>query len=365
MPDTHEDISRRLFEAAWETPAYAPAPERTVTRARRRAALTISGATGALLVALVAIILAAGRAPQINDDQVGIDGTAEDPREYLVDATTGERTEFRELPRGAWLYEISPDGSRVAFVTNTIGRNQVWVMGVDGSDLRQITDDPYEATDPDWSDDGSKIVFVAFGGRTRRGLFVFDVESGRTSRVLLDANHLPKGGDAWNPEWSPGGDEILYYSTVPLGDAPPRAPGSTTQTRRQVRSVDVETGLVRVVTGGVHDDVWDATWSETGRITFIRARYMPSGESHLGLWMMRRDGSRRERLRPLIVDDAWSPSWSPDESRIAYAASSGGHSSIHILDLVTGEDRPVALGEYAQWIDADTLLVQEALPEHV
>ena len=32
MPeDTHEDVRRRLFEAAWDAPAFAPAPERTVS----------------------------------------------------------------------------------------------------------------------------------------------------------------------------------------------------------------------------------------------------------------------------------------------------------------------------------------------
>ena len=45
MPDTHEDIRRRLFDAAWDAPAYAPAAERTVARARRRAGTTIIGST--------------------------------------------------------------------------------------------------------------------------------------------------------------------------------------------------------------------------------------------------------------------------------------------------------------------------------
>ena len=45
MPeDTFQDIRERLFEAAWDAPTYPPAPERTVARARRRAARTIGGA---------------------------------------------------------------------------------------------------------------------------------------------------------------------------------------------------------------------------------------------------------------------------------------------------------------------------------
>jgi Tol biopolymer transport system component len=363
MPEeTHEDVRRRLFEAAWDAPTFAPAPERTIARARRRAALTISGGVAAMLAAAVAIVLAAGSVPLVDRDRTAIDGSEGDPREYLVNVTTGETTAFTELPRGAWLYEISPDGSQMTFVTDASGRNQVWMMDMDGSDLRQLTDDPYEAIDPDWSPSGSSIVFVGFGGKTTRGLFVVDVESGRTSHVRQDADPLPKGGDAWNPDWSPGGDEILYHSSMPLGDAPPRAPGWTTQTRGQVRSIDIETGRVSVVAGGLHVDVWDATWSDSGRIAFLQARFISSGEPTLALWVMNRDGSEEQMLRPLVVDDAWSPAWSPDERRVAYAVTSRGHSSIHVLDIATGEDRPIGTGEYAKWIDGDTLLVQETLP---
>jgi Tol biopolymer transport system component len=362
MPDTHEDIRRRLFEAAWETPTYAPAAERTILRARRRAGVTISGMAVALMTVAAAMVVSFGSAPLANRE-TGIDVLDEDPREYIVDVTTGERTEFGNLPSSAWLYDISPDGSKMTFVADTSGRSQVWVMDMDGTDLRQLSDDPYEAIDPDWSHDSSSIVFVGFGGSTKRGLFVVDVESGLVNRVYQDTSRLGKGGDVWNPEWSPGGDVILYHSSVVSGDAPlPGNPLQATSTIGQVRSVDSETGRVSVLTGGGQVDVWDATWSDDGRIAFIRARLPWSSDPNLGLWMMSGDGSGKEMLRSLVADGAWSPSWSPDNSRIAYTVSEGGHSSIHVLDVATGGVRAIAKGEYAKWLDADTLLVQETLP---
>ena len=154
MPDTHEDIRRRLFEAAWETPTYAPAAERTILRARRRAGVTISGMAVALMTVAAAMVVSFGSVPLANRE-TGIDVLDEDPREYIVDVTTGERTEFGNLPSSAWLYDISPDGSKMTFVADTSGRSQVWVMDMDGTDLRQLSDDPYEAIDPDWSHDSS------------------------------------------------------------------------------------------------------------------------------------------------------------------------------------------------------------------
>jgi hypothetical protein len=36
-----------------------------------------------------------------------------------------------------------------------------------------------------------------------------------------------------------------------------------------------------------------------------------------------------------------------------------------VFDLATGEDRQVSTGRYVDWVDDDTLLVQEFLPEHL
>jgi hypothetical protein len=54
----------------------------------------------------------------------------------------------------------------------------------------------------------------------------------------------------------------------------------------------------------------------------------------------------------------------PDGSRIAYTRIDGSDPRIHIFDLSTSQDRPIAPGEFAIWVDDDTLLVQEILPPY-
>ena len=357
MPDIHEDIRRRLFDAAWETPAYAPVPERTVARARRRAALTIGG--GAMLVVAVALAVfaLAGSPRPIQQDRTGRDVHDADPNESRVDTTTGDRSEFGALPAGAWLYDVSPDGSRIAFTMVTSGRNQVWIMGMDGTGLRQLTHDPYEAVDPDWSPDGARLVYVGFGRGDSRDLFVIDVEGGKPHKVATEPE------DPWNPRWSGDGSRILYWVSTET-DAPSGLSLATTSV--EVRSVVVATGRVRVLAGGrEHRGAWEGAWDEaSGRIAFVAARFtFGSGHADHSLWLMDGDGSRKEQLLSFgEVDNVSDTAWSPDGSQIAFVVFEHGRYLVHVFDLATGQDREVSTGRYIAWCDNDTLLVQEYLP---
>jgi Tol biopolymer transport system component len=357
MPeDTHEDIRRRLFEAAWEAPTFAPMPRRTIVRARRRAAFTIFGGAAAVVAAVAAIILTVGGVPLAEADKTGRDVPDDDPREYLVDVDTGEQTVYGTLPSGAWLYDISRDGSRVAFVAEAEGRNQVWIMNLDGSELRQLTHDPFEATDPAWSPDGSKIVYVGFGNGLSRELFVVDVATGDSARVMSEPE------DPQNPGWSPDASRILYWSWIEIDDP---LQVSVTTTTLEVRSVEIATRRVTVLAGGgLKNMAWDGAWSRSGRIAYMGG-VLTAMDDRIRLLLMDGDGSRKESQLTMVVNDAIAPSWSPDETRIAYLRTEEGAFYVHVLDLATGEDGRILAGEYAKWVDDDTLLVQETLPDHV
>jgi hypothetical protein len=61
---------------------------------------------------------------------------------------------------------LSPDGMRMAFASNTTGNSDIWVQNVDGSDLRQLTDDEAADAWPVWSPDGRSIVFASMHGNS-------------------------------------------------------------------------------------------------------------------------------------------------------------------------------------------------------
>jgi TolB protein len=50
----------------------------------------------------------------------------------------------------------SPDGEKIAFITNRLGFFDIFVMNADGSDMRQLTHTPSIDMAPVWSPDGEK-----------------------------------------------------------------------------------------------------------------------------------------------------------------------------------------------------------------
>jgi Tol biopolymer transport system component len=53
----------------------------------------------------------------------------------------------------------SPDGSRIAFWSNRDGKNEIYVMDIDGSNVKRLTTNLSDDDNPEWSPDGSKILF--------------------------------------------------------------------------------------------------------------------------------------------------------------------------------------------------------------
>lgn len=359
MPeDTHEDVRRQLFEAAWDAPAFAPAPERTVVRARRRAAMTISGAIAGAAVVVTAVVLSAGGILGMNTDRSATDPREQDPREYLVNVTTGQRTEFHELPRGAWLFDVSPDGSLMAFTSDASGSSQIWISGRDGSGPRQLTHDPFEATDPSWSPDGTEIAYVGFGRGETRSLFVVDVESGDTRRLIRSER------DPWNPRWSPDGERIVFHVAILGEPVTDRSVVPSTTWTYQLRVVELESRTVTTLAGSSEVSAYDGSWTPDGRIVFVRGTDVTLSEPRLVLSVIDPDGTHRQRLVEIDADGwgAWESSVSPNGSLITYSRTTDGEHRIIVFVIATGRSRSLAEGWFATWVDDDTLLVQDTPP---
>lgn len=56
---------------------------------------------------------------------------------------------------------FSPDGSKLAFVSNRSGTNQIWLLHTQGGEARQLTSFKHGATNPEWSKDGRSLFFTA------------------------------------------------------------------------------------------------------------------------------------------------------------------------------------------------------------
>jgi dipeptidyl aminopeptidase/acylaminoacyl peptidase len=103
----------------------------------------------------------------------------------------------------------SPDGTRIAFVSDRTGKaydgsqnTDVWTISAAGGPLTKISDHPFEDEEPRWSPDGKQIVFA---GKTIRRqfpkLYVASSTGGVASKLIAgDLDLIPTELDWSNPE---------------------------------------------------------------------------------------------------------------------------------------------------------------------
>jgi TolB protein len=105
---------------------------------------------------------------------------------------------------------LSPDGRRVAFVSNRSGTFRLWTMDSTGASqvaLATGSESYIPEAAPAWSPDGTQIAFTS----VRTGLSqVFVVSSAGGTPVQL--SHEMNG--AFNPAWSADGTTIYFVSVV-------------------------------------------------------------------------------------------------------------------------------------------------------
>jgi dipeptidyl aminopeptidase/acylaminoacyl peptidase len=116
--------------------------------------------------------------------------------------------------RAASAPSLSPDGSRVAYRTQTTGSAQIWVQEtVPGVAARQITfGEP--VTFHEWSPDGDWIAYgVDRGGNEREGFYLISPDGTRERELLAPSESFR----AWGG-FSRDGQRIAFAATEPGGD---------------------------------------------------------------------------------------------------------------------------------------------------
>ena len=99
----------------------------------------------------------------------------------------------------------SPDGSRIAFMSDRSGEDEVWVAAQDGMSAPvQITNSgasPAQRYAPEWSGDGKRIAFSDKDGK----IFIYTFAD-KSLRQIVDAPN----GQIGDYEWSPKGNYLAF-----------------------------------------------------------------------------------------------------------------------------------------------------------
>ncbi len=106
----------------------------------------------------------------------------------------------------------APDGDQIAFLSDSGGHSNLWVISTRSGDLRQITfedDSAVSVGAPVWSPDGGSIAFVSSKGRTGLDFGVWSVNPDGSNLRNLVVSGL---GMAWSPD-----GKSLYYADMSAG----------------------------------------------------------------------------------------------------------------------------------------------------
>lgn len=113
--------------------------------------------------------------------------------------------------------ELSPTmtgggSGQIAFVSDRSGVPEIYLINLDGTGLKQITDIAQGACQPTWSPDGMRLVLVSPCSRnkeTYRGSSLFLINADGSGLMPLVA---PVPGGDYDPDWSPDGKKIAFSS---------------------------------------------------------------------------------------------------------------------------------------------------------
>jgi dipeptidyl aminopeptidase/acylaminoacyl peptidase/actin-like ATPase involved in cell morphogenesis len=185
--------------------------------------------------------------------------------------------------RATW----SPDGTRLAFVSDKDGPSDVYILELATGKLSNLTDSPEDDGDPAWSPDGRSIAYWSRVGGNQ-DLYVIPAVGGDARRLTTDP------ADDADPAWRPGG-KALAYAAQPGGSW-------------EIFTMTAEGTGRRQLTDNDTDDQ-DPSWSSDGRqIAFESKRDAPDRPDFADLYVMAADGTGQHNItnrEGLDIHPAW------------------------------------------------------------
>jgi len=225
---------------------------------------------------------------------------------------------------------VSPNGKLLLFDARpAVGpARNVYVVNVDGTGQKQLTNSGFTDYSASWSPDGSRILFVSTRNNNPQ-LYVMKADGSLQLRVTRDRY------DDLSPAWSPDGKKILFHSSR-NGN-----PDIYTLDAACLSNLDTCNAAQISLTTDKGND-YNAVWSPDGsKIVFVSER-----DGNPEIYIMKSDGSGQARLTQSPYADS-SPRFSPDGSLIIFSSkrktidNPSGLSQIFVMELTGNNVRQV------------------------
>jgi serine/threonine protein kinase len=254
--------------------------------------------------------------------------------------------------------------------------NRLWLVPLDGSPIRQLTDPKqsiYGDTRPALSQKGDRLAFI----RENDAVFKLYVQA-------MSAKMEPVGSPTEIPlheqavtglAWIPGGNELVFAngltnsSTLFRIDA---RPGASPRILSGLSAGSIEPSISRdgarlAFTAETDDsNLWRVDLASktiapdralSSSLSDVFPQYSPDGNRVLfysyrsgngQIWVANRDGTQLQQLTSMPGTVAGSPRWSPDGKQVVFDSDAGGEFLVYVISSEGGRPRPLT-GEKPSW----------------
>jgi Tol biopolymer transport system component/DNA-binding winged helix-turn-helix (wHTH) protein len=239
------------------------------------------------------------------------DGTAE---LRILDLQTRRDELLVKLEDASAVARYSPDGKSLLVQNRINGNTEICLIAGSGGEMRNLTNDPSRDVHPDWSPDGTKIVFVSnrLGNYDVFSIFTMNADGSNPHRIYF-SNAISDF-----PSWSPDGSVIVFSNDKEDGRS-----GNFEIFAIEPETVKQETRLTFRPRADVH-----AAFSPDGR----RIAFASRGDGNFEIYVMNADGTSQLRLTRDLSEDL-SPAWSPDGKRLVFSRNRNGKFALYELSL--------------------------------
>ena len=257
--------NRAAGRRIWRLPAYGGSPRDLIIAGRQAQYVSVAPTGGRLVYTMSSTVSAIWRGALTTPSRPG--------DEHAVIRSSARET----VPR------YSPDGKRIANISDQTGNDEIWISDADGSNRIRVTD----LKGPDlarvrWSPDSKMLIFDASGEHGQELYTVPAVANGKPIRVQLDA---------MNGSWSHDGKSIYFQArnSIWKSSADGGSPQSLTQVSGAAQPVESPDGkwvyfrsrrtFWRVPPGGGESEEiivpeHDLLWSTTIQVTKTGLYYL-------------------------------------------------------------------------------------------
>lgn len=279
---------------------------------------------------------------------------------------------LRELTTGPWRDSSpvwSPDGARIAFVSDRDGSAQIHVLWLDTREVAQLTRAPKSPSSLKWSPDAKQIAFTMTVpdedpaltiklpkkpegaqwakpaviidrltwardgiGPVPKGfthVFTVDAVTGGTPRQWTDGKYNHS-----DPEWSEDGKH-LFISGIRKPDA------EYLRNDSEIYSIDLAAGAIKALTSRVGPDTNPAV--KGGWIAYTGFDDKKLTNTVSSIYLMKTDGSEQKLWASSLPSSPGQIQWDAEGRGVYYTMEEKGSSNIYYLS-VGGQPRKVSDG---------------------